>query len=258
MHNTLVRVLSTLGGIGLMGVAGYVNIRYTLDPDMQVVVGALAAGTALAAWAFSLMWHQGRRMLACLALIGILAGEGYSLLATSERLLAGRDARLSQTVTANQPWVLAREALDYAETAAKTECALGRGPKCDAAEKKVDEKRAALTRTEAPRRVNILARSLGWNPEAFDLLPALAGSLALTLLGVVMLTFGHHHHRTPERVGPDDPVVAVLKKAKRPLTNDELARRLQVSKGQASKMVAARADLIRKDRDGRQVSITLH
>jgi hypothetical protein len=55
-----------------------------------------------------------------------------------------------------------------------------------------------------------------------------------------------------------DPVVVALKKVSKPVTNNELADLLGVSPGQASKMVSARAGLIRKDKIGKEVAITLH
>lgn len=55
----------------------------------------------------------------------------------------------------------------------------------------------------------------------------------------------------------EDPVVLALRKAKRPVTNDELADLMGVSKGHASKLVAAREGMLRKERAGRTVAISL-
>jgi hypothetical protein len=265
-----VRVLSTLGGLGLMSVVGYVNIQHTADPDMKLVVGALAAGTALAAWVLSSMWAGGRRLLAGLALVGVLLGETFALVTTAERLLAGRDARLSQTATRNQAWVQNREALDYAISAAKTECAGGRGPRCAAAEQTVDLKRAILAGTQVPVDTNRLAGLMGWSPQVADILPTLAGSIALNLLGFAMLATGHGRPRTievlpPERHEPDD-TDEIMRQLRRlvasngTLSNDDVAERLGVSKGQASKLVtrAVAAGVLKRERSGREVQITLH
>jgi uncharacterized membrane protein len=54
-----------------------------------------------------------------------------------------------------------------------------------------------------------------------------------------------------------DPVIAALMKAKRPVTNDELAALLGITKGTASRKVAALNGVIRKDRVGREVAISL-
>jgi hypothetical protein len=54
-----------------------------------------------------------------------------------------------------------------------------------------------------------------------------------------------------------DPVIAALRRVKRPLSNDELAAILGVTKGTASRKVAALNGAIRKDRVGREVAISL-
>lgn len=260
---TLVRCLSILGGIGLIGVAGYVNVLHTSTLDMQIVVAALAVGTALAAWVFSSMW-QHRPGLAVLALVGVMAGELYGFVATSERLLFARDHRQTMTATVNQVWVQRKEALDYALSAAQTECTTGRGPRCKEAEGKVDWARSVLAGTQVPIEPNRLAAILGWNPVLVDLIPTLAGSIALNLLGFVMMTFGHvQRHRTPEPKAPisvpkphggnvvDHPVLEALRKAKRPLTNDELAAAMGVTKGEATKRRQEIADSLIEKREGR-------
>lgn len=259
---TFARCLSILGGIGLIGVAGYVNVLHTPSFDMQIVVGALAAGTALAAWVFSSMW-QDRPGLAALALVGVIAGELYGFVATSERLLFARDHRQSAVATSNQVWVQRKDALDYAVSAAKTECASGRGPRCVAAEAKVDGARTILAGTQVPVEPNRLAAIMGWNPLIVDLIPTLAGSVALNLLGFVMMTFGHATRRVNKPVvsapvpAPhggnvvDHPVLVALRKAGRPLTNDELAEAMKVSKSEATKRRQEIPDRLVEKREGR-------
>jgi hypothetical protein len=263
-----VRVLSTIGGLGLIGVAGYVNILHTLGYDMQIVVGALAAGTALAAWVLSPMWHGGRRLLAALALRGVFSGELFGFVQTSER-----NARQSLTATENQAWVQRNAALEYAVDAAKTECKV-RGPRCAAAEAKVDEKRAILAGTQVPVPQNPIAALLGWTPEIVEIIPTLAGSVALNLLGFVMLTFGHSRQRveviapvqaiTEEPALPPPAELEELRKLllgkRRAMGNQEIADELAISKSEASKRVseAVAAGLVRRERRGREVAITLH
>lgn len=264
---TFARCLSILGGIGLIGVAGYVNVLHTPSFDMQIVVGALAAGTALAAWVFSSMW-QDRPGLAALALVGVIAGELYGFVATSERLLFARDHRQSAVATSNQVWVQRKEALDYAVSAAKTECASGRGPRCAAAEAKVDSARTILAGTQVPVEPNRLAAIMGWNPLIVDLIPTLAGSVALNLLGFVMMTFGHATRRVNKPVvsapvpAPhggnvvDHPVVRALRQGAAN-SNDELAARLGETKGEASKKRGEVRDLLIEQKIGRRTVIDL-
>lgn len=264
---TFARCLSILGGIGLIGVAGYVNVLHTPSFDMQIVVGALAAGTALAAWVFSSMW-QHRPGLALLALVGVIAGELYGFVATSERLLFARDHRQATVATSNQVWVQRKEALDYAVSAAKTECASGRGPRCAAAEAKVDSARTILAGTQVPVEPNRLAAIMGWNPLIVDLIPTLAGSVALNLLGFVMMTFGHAARRVNKPVvsapvpAPhggnvvDHPVVRALRQGAAN-SNDELAARLGETKGEASKKRGEVRDLLIEQKIGRRTVIDL-
>lgn len=265
------RCLSILGGIGLIGVAGYVNVLHTPSLDMQIVVGALAAGTALAAWVFSSMW-QHRPGLALLALVGVMAGELYGFVATSERLLFARDHRQATVATSNQVWVQRKDALDYAISAAKTECASGRGPRCAAAEVKVDQARSTLAGTSVPVEPNRLAAILDWNPLIVDLVPTLAGSVALNLLGFVMMAFGHATRRAepapkvsasiPATHGgnvvefADHPVVRALRHGAAD-SNDELAHRLGESKGEASKKRNEVRDLLIEQKIGRRTVIDL-
>lgn len=271
---TLARVLSTLGGLALIGVGGYVNINTTQDYDMKIVVGALAAGTALAAWAFTPMLNERRRALALLALLGILAGETYGLIATSERLLASRNYRASITATDNQGWVQANAALEFAIGNAKAECATGRKARCLEAEARVDEKRTILAGTQVPVPVHGLADLLGLSPVVADLIPTLAGSVALNLLGFVLMTFGHGRPSTvsvarlvalsEEPTLPSDAELEQLRTLllgrSRPMTNQEIADRLRVSKAEASKRVskAVAAGLVKRERRGQEVAITLH
>lgn len=269
-----VRLLSTLGGLGLIGVAGYVNILHTHGHDMQIVVGALAAGTALAAWVLSPMLYGGRRLLAALALLGVFSGELYGFVQTSERLLSARNARQSLTATENQTWVQRNAALEYAVDAAKTECKV-RGPRCAAAEAKVDEKRSILAGTQVPVPPSPIASLLGWTPEIVEIIPTLAGSIGLNLLGFVMLTFGHSRKRndvvivpvkaiTEEPTLPSDAELEQLRRLlfgrKRPMTNQQIAEALSLSKGEASKRVskAVAAGLVKRETRGREVAVTLH
>lgn len=64
--------------------------------------------------------------------------------------------------------------------------------------------------------------------------------------------------RAPEGASEDSAVLAALARAQRPVTNDELADLMGVSKGEASKRVAALAGRVNKQRMGRHVAITLH
>jgi hypothetical protein len=63
--------------------------------------------------------------------------------------------------------------------------------------------------------------------------------------------------KVPAKNRPDHPVLRVLHSSRRPLTNDELAAAMGVSKGEASKRRAEVATLLREKRSGRHVHISL-
>lgn len=275
MHiTTSLRVLSTIGGLTLIGVSGAVNAMHTPDYDLRIVIAALAAGTALAAWAITPMLNTKRWLLAAFVLTCVLAGELYGFAQTGTRLLDARDARSSQLATSNQSWALRKEALDHAVAAATTECATGRGARCAAAETRVDEKRSILAGTQVPQNTNRFAALLGLAPEVFDLGLVLAGSLALNGLGFGLMTFGHTRQKEVNQLpapvvavteGEPLPTDAELEQLRKllvgravPLTNQEIAAKLKLSKAEASKRVskAVRAGLVRREPRGREVAIT--
>lgn len=192
MHTTrFARGLATTAGLAVFSVAGYINVHHTTDPDMKLVVGTLAAAAAVAAFVMKSSLKHGAYGVAFLALVGVIGGESFGFVTTLERLLAARNDRSQSIATQNAPYVQADAAVKYAESAAKTECTSGRGPKCLAAEAKLDTARSVLAKLEAPRTANHIAAATGWNPLLVDLGPSLAGTLALTLLGFVFLWFGH-------------------------------------------------------------------
>lgn len=203
MHTTrFARGLATLAGLSVFSVAGYINVHHTDDLDMRIVVGTLAAAACVAAYVMKIAIKQGYYGIAFFALIGVIGGESFGFVTTLERLLSARDDKAVSVASQNAPYVQAKAAVDYAESAAKTECGDGRGPKCKAAEARLDAARKELAKMPAPHTANHIATATGWNPLLVDLAPSIAGTLALTLLGFVFLWFGHDVER---RVPPQAP-----------------------------------------------------
>jgi hypothetical protein len=111
--------------------------------------------------------------------------------------------------------------------------------------------------------------------KAIGLITPLAKALILELATIVFFGLGFGHTKVSKISTPPpsgelkslpapkqevvivDPVVEALRKAKRPVTNDELADLLSVSKAQASKLVSARDGMLRRERVGRTVAISL-
>ena len=117
-----------------------------------------------------------------------------------------------------------------------------------------------------------VAALLGVQASAVDQFQPLLMPLGieLALWPLVWIAFTRSLRRKVDVVGkPDltalavaqqgDPVLDILRRVGRPVTNDELAERLKVSKGQASKMVTERvnAGLLLRERRGREVDIAL-
>lgn len=204
------RGFATAAGLVVFGVAGFINVSHTPDPDMKIVVGTLAAAAAAAAFVMKVAIAQRSYGVAFFALIGVIGGEAFGFVTTMERLLAARDARAVSIATSNAPYEQAKAAVAYAEKAATAECSTGRGRKCKAAEAGLANARAALAATPAPHTANHLAVATGLPPMAVDLAPSAAGTVALTLLGFVFLWFGHStDHQEAEPKVPDVAIHAV-------------------------------------------------
>lgn len=216
MHtNRFARGLATFAGLAVFLVAGYINVHHTADPDMKLVVGTLAAAAAVAAFVMKCAASRGAYGIAFFALLGVIGGETFGFVTTLERLLAARDDRAVGIATQNAPYVQAKAAVEYAESAAQSECSTGRGRKCKEAEAKLDETRKTLAQTPAPKGSNQIAAVTGMDPLIVDLAPSLAGTLALTLLGFVFLWFGHETDPEPkEQPVPEVPVDETTREGK--------------------------------------------
>src|SRR5262245_60424374 len=152
------RFMSTLGGLGLVGVAAFLNVSHAAESEgsylspVCVAIVALAFGSALAVPVMLTCWRSGRRGLALVALAGLVdrACQGFQL--SAERLLAARALRAQQVKTAGSPYVLAREALDLAIKDRKEECAEHglNSKRCTKSRAVEDEKRTALSQIPVP------------------------------------------------------------------------------------------------------------
>lgn len=210
MHTTrFTRGLATFAGLAIFSVAGYINVHHTSDPDMKLVVGTLAAAACVAAFVMQSAAKQHCYGIAFFALLGVIGGETFGFVTTLERLLAARDDKAAGVATENAGWQASKDAVSYAEEAAKTECSTGRGPHCREAEAKLEAARQTLAHAQAPKTANHIAAVTGLPPLVVDMAPSLAGTLALTLLGFVFLWFGHDGEpaaTVPELVSEPEPI----------------------------------------------------
>lgn len=192
------RLMSTLGGLGLVGVGAFLNVTHAVESEgsylspVCIAIVALALGSALAVPVMLTLWRTGRRGLALLALAGLVAGESYGFQLSAERLLAARDQRAQQVKTAAQPFELAREALERSIEERKAECKSGIGRKCQTLKSWEDQQRTALASAQAPRSHSLLADATGLPGWLVEIVPALAFSSGLMVLGFVLVGFGAH------------------------------------------------------------------
>jgi hypothetical protein len=120
---------------------------------------------------------------------------------------------------------------------------------------------AGTVSAEAIRKGSVLAFALGLEMSIWAL------TWLATVLLVPMATVSATVSRASDLVVPEDTTDAELEELRqllleqgRPLTNDEVAALLAVSKGESSKRVskAVTAGLVQRRREGREVQIVLH
>lgn len=222
--NRLLRGLSLLMGLCLVAVVAGLNLQHVLDGRlpaaatlatiMHVVLTApecvavliLALGSALAVPVMQGAWRAGRKGLAMLTLIGMLAGESYGFVLLAERQLAhladrARVARAENAHRATAVTAVEREqrALVQIETAVREEMrAGGCGKVCRAlkedeaaARQRLADAESALGRLNAPKVENHIASLTGLPDAAVDLIPSLAFAKALLLLGFAFIGYAH-------------------------------------------------------------------
>lgn len=200
---------------------------------------------------------------------------------TSETREAKKNA---STVSHNTIMDLARERdkaqkrVDDMEGERKRECRSGFSTRCENAIKAVEERQATVDRYNrdiaaivpkaAPGDTKTLAAVLGVGQEAYETYQPLFRPFAIEIGIWCMLWVAFAPSKRPRRKPEqqpaipvqdfaNDPVVNAIRAAGRPLSNDELAAALRVTKGAASKAVSSRPHLVRRSRVGRGVEISL-
>jgi len=197
---SVLRLLSMLGGLGLVGVAAFLNVHHAAESEgsyfspVCIAIVALAFGSALAVPVMLTLWRSGRRALALVTLAGLVCSECYGFQLSAERLLAARDQRAQQVKTAGSPYALAREALDLSIAERKAECATGRKRKCLDLEAVEEAKRAALGKIPVPTSHALVADFTGLPQWLVEIVPAMSFSTGLLVLGFVLVGFAAHEH----------------------------------------------------------------
>lgn len=95
----MIKVVSGLVGLLLIFSAAFVNAQYAggFATPAGIVVLALATGVAVGAAALGTAGTHGRVWLALAIAVGLVAGEGYALISTGERVIAARELAQAKT-----------------------------------------------------------------------------------------------------------------------------------------------------------------
>jgi hypothetical protein len=207
------RVMSMLGGLVLVGVAAALNADHAaqttgyMSPTVIGIV-ALAFASALAVPVVTVSWRSGRRILAVVALAGLILSEGFGFKLSAERILFVQAQRAQQTETAGGPYVQAKEALDLSIKEREAECAGGLGQKCSKLRVLEEARRTALAALPPPMSHTLVADTTGLPSWLVDLASAMAFSTGMLVLGFALIGFAAHEGGSEERtaVAPAVPV----------------------------------------------------
>jgi hypothetical protein len=90
----MARAIALVVGMLILAAVAHVTIQSTAgygSAHSWVTIG-VAAGVAAGSVFSGMAWSEGRQTLAVLLVVAIVAGEGYGLIATAERLITAREA----------------------------------------------------------------------------------------------------------------------------------------------------------------------
>lgn len=288
------RFWATGGGVVALGLLGYSNVYKLVwqsgldwsNPTVLLAGAPAVLGTiALAVAAKSL---SNRWMFATLLLLAVGASHASDAYNALEGLLYGREARLQSIRDHNAAVDRAEQAKTLAESEVQrlqgkvTEETLSKCKSiCEEFKSQLVIAKADLVKAEAEvlklgikrSEENIVAKNFTFVSAVWaETLPSLMTTFSVLAFSILLFCYGHGSEtqvavETPSEVSADVSLDAQSERAaiKRVLaalkdeaqSNDELARRLGVPKGTASKWATAAEDagLIRRHRDGREVRI---
>lgn len=279
-------VATACGGLG-MAYIGYANV-YKLTSDgldwsnPAVIAGwLLPAFGAVAIAAANEARVERRWGFVAAAVLVIVASEFTGYYNTFEGFLLAREQRAETTRTHNASVAAAQAAEDSAnrevlrlqqEVTAETKSggckSICRSLKeqLEAARVEAKAKAEAARKAGTPKAENIVAATLNIPAVIAEAVPTMVGAFAVLAFAILLPMFGHHREalatERPAAASEDAAVTEVVRRVLAALekpaeSNDELARRLDVPKGTASKWASAAEDAgaIRKHRDGRKVRL---
>jgi DNA-binding transcriptional ArsR family regulator len=275
-----------------LALEGYANVAKLLSGGLDwyspavLTAGAMAGLGAVAIAIAVEAIAQGRRAYAGVLLLAVCLSLSSGLYNSFESLLLGRETFASDVKKHNAAVAAAKIAKDQADAEvqrlneAVTKETLNKGCKsiCRGLQAQLVEARSVaqaaaddLAKAGPVRAENIVAETLGVPAVAAEATPTMLTAFALLAFAILLPWFAHSGRQVavemPSHVSADATMDVQSERAaiKRVLealreeaqSNDELARRLGVPKGTASKWATAAEDagLIRRHRDGREVRI---
>lgn len=113
------RILALVAGVLILSALAHVAVIATggYGTPHSYLTLAIAFGVAIASICSGASWSAGRNMLAVWLVIAIIAGEGYNIIATAERLVSGREATQAPLREANDEHARAAKRVEDAKTA---------------------------------------------------------------------------------------------------------------------------------------------
>lgn len=215
----MTRIAAIITGIILVGASAHALIvsQGGYEQTSAVTTLALAAGIIVGSICIG---TNAQRGLAWGIALAMLAGEGYALVGTADRIVTMREVQQAPLREATARNAAARTRLETAEKAhkaavdaardkaaekgCKQNCAALLQSAIDAAAREVTDARTALSDAPAPASPSPLADRLGIQPWALDLIVAALLSIGLNGLAAVLIAYGAHSPRPAERK-PDRP-----------------------------------------------------
>lgn len=269
----------------LIAIAAVVYQTMVIWETLEGVSPTVKAGIPIATVAAAFLpifaetaWHQRSRFKALVLWIPVFALLGYVLPVGVSRLGEAQAQRRDTASMTQVDQTRLRAELDQAnrlvaeaQTWIATECATGRGKKCEG-QALVLQQRQAMQRELQARVGGLTAATIPWLPIWHAaLLPI---GLELTAWSALFFGLGPLTRTRPAVVAVTERDLAVepltddeieeirrlLIGLGRPVSNGELAELIARSPGETSKRVSrgVEAGVLRKERNGREVAITLH
>lgn len=283
-----IRLAASVVAVAMLGIQVMAAYEYTEGGSLYSRASALAACLVLAVLPMFIeaARRSGAYVIAVAQAVAFVAFLTYSLPATVGRTGEVKEVKAQQEIASTVD--KARVAADYAQTQALVaeaqiwvagECKSGKGTKCDGVSFILRQRQASLEKltgemkAEPVRVGDVGSMTLAWasqgsvSAETIRRGSGLAFALGLdtviwALMGFVALTAPRRaitERQEPITDAEIEDLRRVLSSSAAPLTNGQLAQRLAVSKGEASKRVsrAVSAGVLNRARIGREVAVSL-